>query len=290
MSLLRVQQTVQQTLIHTSKVDEVLTDYSGAVTATVKRLDGTSIAGSPFTAAHPSLGIYTFALPAQPQLDTLTVDWTGSLAGATVTVRDIVEIVGGFYFQLAQARDELTLSTTTYPTAALNAKRIEIEQECDRICGQAFVPRFERQILNGTGTWRLAIPQNMPHRLIRTLRTVTIDGTVWTTPQIATIRFSQTGVLTQPDFAEWPYGFRNIIVEYEHGDDFPPEEIRAATILRLRSKLSMTKSNVPRNALSYTVVEGGTYRLTTADKQRTGDPDVDAVYQRYARQQRIGVG
>lgn len=290
MSLLRVQRTVLQTLTHTSKVDEVLTDYTGAATATVKRLDGTSIAGSPFTAAHPSLGTYTFALPAQPLLDSLTVDWTGTLAGAAVTVRDYVEIVGGHLFGIAEARaaHPSLANTTTWTAAMLADARIEVEQEFEQICQQAFVPRFERQILNGTGTWRLAIPQDQPHRLIRALRAITVDGVVWTAPQIAEIRFSQTGVLTRPDFAVWPYGFGNVIVEYEHGWDAPPAKVHDAGIQRLRS--SVAPSGVPERAISYVVSDGGTFRVSTPDALRTGIPDVDGVLDKYRRGPRVAVG
>jgi hypothetical protein len=284
MSLVRLLKTAQVTLTHEFRVDETLTDAAGAVTAVVKRLDGTTVAGSPFTAAHPGLGTYTFALPGQANLDSLTVDWTGSIGGAAVTVRDYVEVCGGFLFGLAEARAAHSglSSTATYPSSMLAAKRIEVEQECEAICRQAFVPRFARETLSGLGTARLGTPRSM----LRTVRAVTVDGVAWAAPDVAAVGVSDHGVLTRPAGALWPAGFGNIVVELEHGWDFPPEEIRQAGMLRLRSRLAQTRSGVPDRALSFSAADGGTYRLSTPSRQRTGIPDVDGPYERYTRAQR----
>ena len=38
-----------------------------------------------------------------PVVDLWTIDWSGSIGGANVTIRDQVEIVGGFMFTIAAA-------------------------------------------------------------------------------------------------------------------------------------------------------------------------------------------
>src|SRR5215207_8266692 len=98
MSLVRVLRTAKQTLTHIFSVDEAATDLAGACTVTLKRLDGTVVETT--TAAHPGVGTYTYSPPAQANLDMLTLDWSGTLAGAAITIRDYVEIVGGFLFSL----------------------------------------------------------------------------------------------------------------------------------------------------------------------------------------------
>ena len=82
MELLRVLTTAKLTLSQTFTVDEVATDAAGSVNVTVKRLDGTVVAG-PTAATHPGpVGLYTYDLPAQPAVDALRVEWTGSVGGA----------------------------------------------------------------------------------------------------------------------------------------------------------------------------------------------------------------
>lgn len=279
MDLLRVMQTAAVTLSHTFYVDEAATDATGAVTVTVKRLDGTQVATG--AAAHPGLGVYTFPLPAQATLDTLTVDWSGNVGGAIVTARDIVEIVGGYLFGLAEARAmPPVLSATKYPAATLSSKRVVVEQECERICRQAFVPRFHRVALSGNGTSQLATP----HVFLRALRAVRVNGVDWTPAEVATVGVSQSGVLVltpRVSFggAIWRYGVGNVVVEYEHGWDMPPLEIRDAAIIRLRHRLTMGDTSVPYRAISFTTTDGGVYRLSTPSKERTGIPDVDAAYE-----------
>lgn len=281
MSLVRVQQSTQVTLSHLFEVDEVATDASGTVTYAFKRLDGTAVASG--NAGHPGpAGQYTAVLPGANTLllDTFTLDWTGTVAGAPVTVRDYVEIVGGFLFGLGEARRKKpALDPTKHPTAELAAARIEVEQECERICGVAWVPRFKRVAVDVDGrcTDRLLAP----HTQLRALRAVTVNGTAWTVDQVAAVVVSESGVLTLPTGHLWPVWNRTrsrIVLEYEHGMDFPPEEIRSNAIVRLRSKVGQFDTNVPYRAIAFQATEGGTYRLSTPGPDRTGIPDVDAAY------------
>jgi hypothetical protein len=283
MSLVRILRTAQVTLSHTFFVDETATDASGPVTYAFKRLDGTSVASG--TAAHPgSPGVYTAVLPGQAELDTITLDWTGTIGGAAVTVRDFVEIVGGFLFGLAEARAmRPPLSATTYPAATLAARRIEVEQECEAICRKAFVPRFARYLLDGSGTDELVLP-DMQVRAVRSAKVAVRAGGTFialSVDQVAAVAPDASGVLVRDDGDVWPRGRKNVLVEYEHGLDYPPEEVRTAAMLRLRSRLGMGNTGVPDRAISFTVAEGGVYRLSTPGKDRTGVPDVDAAYLRH---------
>lgn len=273
MTLVRILRTAQITLSHTFYVDETATDASGSVTYSIKRLDGTIVTSG--TAAHPGgAGIYTAIVPAQSQLDCLTVDWSGLVAGATVTARDVVEVVGAFLFGLAEARAvPPVLDAVKYPTAKLAAKRISVEQECEEICGQAFVPRFARVALTATGRVGLTLPSVR----VRALRAVTVDGT---SQSLTGLSVTASGVVTG---GYWPARTPNstVVVEYECGWDYPPEDLREAAMLRLRSRLSQGDTGVPQRAVSFSVQDGGVYRLSTPSARRTGVPEVDGVYERY---------
>jgi hypothetical protein len=281
MSLVRVLVTTQVTLTHVFFVDETPTDAAGSVTVDLKRLDGTVVDTD--TAVHPGPpGQYTYLLPAQADLDSLTLDWSGTVGGAPVIVRDYVEIVGGFLFSIGDARTQLNLDANTYDTALLAAKRTEIEQEFEAICRQAFVPRFHREVVSGRDNAQL--PTAWP--LLRAVRAVSVNGVALAGTDLTGLGFSDHGVIKRPGGALWPDGLRNIIPEYEHGWDYPPGEVSSAGILRLRARLSQTSSAIPDRAISFTVAEGGVYRLSTPSRQRTGQPDVDGVLERYTRARR----
>jgi hypothetical protein len=276
-SLTRVLRTQGTTLTHTWWVGETATDPSGPVTCTVRRLDGTQVATG--TAANiVGAGRSEFALTGQANVDTFTVDWSGPVAGSTRTERDYVEICGGFLFELAEARSTPPpLDAAKYPTTLLAALRVEVEQEAERIARTTFVPRFCRVALVGTGHESLMTP----HADLRALRAVSVDGQAWTPEQLAGVSVSEAGVLTTSGW--WPPpavpGRRNIVVEYEHGLDLPSADVRKAAIVRLRSRAGMVDTSVPHRAVSFTAVEGGTYRLSTPSRESTGIPDVDAAYQ-----------
>ena len=276
MSLIRILKTTKVTLSHTFTVDEVATDAAAAVTVTVKRLDGTD-AGSG-TATHTTPGMYTYALTPSAQLDTWTVDWSGSIAGTTVVARDIVEICGDFLFGLGEVRTDMKIPVTVTP-ATLAQKRTQVEQSAENICQIGFVPRFERQKLSGNNTALLG----MKRRFIRAVRAVTVGGIAWAAPDVAALGFNDDGMIIRPGGALWPAGAGNILVEYEYGLDYPPEDVRDAAKLHLRSVLNRSSSGVPDRALSFTVADGGVYRLSTPSRYKTGISDIDGVYERYTR-------
>lgn len=289
MSLTRVLKTTAATLSHLFEVDETPTDAAGAVTYAVKRLDGTAVQSG--TATHGVTGLYTAVLLGANTLvlDTFTVDWSGTVAGAAVVARDYVEVVGGFQFSLSTARARRpALDVVKYPTAELARVRTNVEQECEQICDTTFVPRFCRVALSGDGK---SGQLTLPHADLRAIRAITVDGVAYTAPQVAAVPFSDSGIVWSgaPSVwaSPWPLGLRNVIIEYEHGMDAPPDDIADAGIIRLRSKLGQTDTSVPTRAISFTATEGGTYRLSTPGRdpltgqQKTGIPEVDAAYGRW---------
>lgn len=284
-SLTRVARSWPATLTHTFEVDETPTDAAGVVSVVVT--DANTALVTSGTATHAGTGVYTYALPAQAALAELTVSWSGSISGTTVAEVDLVEIVGGFYFSLAEGRnsDAALSDPAKYTAAALAEARVEVEQECEEITGRAFVPRYRRVVLDGSGSSELLLP-DADIRTIRAARVASrADGTFvpLNTAQLAALVPGEDDVLRRVDYLTWTEGRGNVILEYEYGLDAPPSELKRKALLRLRSQANVGKSGIPDRALSFSTVEGGTYRMAQPSRYSTGIPDIDAVYLRYAR-------
>jgi hypothetical protein len=284
--LFRTLVTTKLTVSHTFIVDGVATDAAGNVTATPKRLDGTAV-GAPITTSHDGTGLYSSPLPVSAVLDTWSLDWTGTVAGAAVVVRDYVEHVGGFLFDIGAARATHNSQANPwnagrYSNDLLVAKRILVEQEAEAIGHVGFVPRFARFALDGSGTDSIVTP-DMDLRAVRAVKVAARYGQTYvdlTAAELAAVAPLQSGVLARDDGGIWPAGRRNVIVEYEYGKDYCPPEVTDAAIMRLRYIVTASRTTVPDRAISYTILEGGVYRMAQAGRRSTGSPDIDASYLR----------
>ncbi len=251
--------------------DGVAAAAVGAVTVHVQTADGTDViaAGSSTTGSNP----YARALTASQTetLELLTATWTDAGNSATrVTHHEIVE---RFYFSPAElrARETSLADTDKFTNAAILGARREVEEECEEFCGVAWVPRFRRVTLNGDGTLELLVPDTE----IRTIRSVTIDGSALTSGQLATIDRLPDGRLVRS--AGWPSGEQNIVLEYEHGRDRPPRDLVRAAMMRTRFKLNAAKTTrAVSDATTWTAPDGTRYEVDPEGEQRT-------VFRTYAR-------
>ncbi|MDH2425780.1 hypothetical protein [Sphaerisporangium sp. TRM90804] len=284
------------TLTHTFLMDEETPGESSTpVTVAITDAGGHPVASGTATGAG---GRYSFPVAAQAQLTHLTAAWSATIGGQPVLEADLVEVVGGFFFDLgvARASDASLADTGKYPSADLAISRQEVEEECERICQRAFVPRYRRVILGGSGTPDLLLPDGgdeyvagMLLRGVRTVRSASVAPRIGqtfvplTVGQLAACAVTVDGLLRRTDGGVWTEGICNVLLEYEYGSDAPPADLRRASLLRLRSRANIHRSGVPDRAISFTVAEGGTYRLSTPSASRTGVPEVDAVYDRYSR-------
>jgi hypothetical protein len=238
----------------------------GTVTVEVTRWDG-SVVIAAGTATVVDGNERTIALtPAQTaDLDLLRATWNDTGDNSTWTTT--AEIVGGFFFSIAEARDsDKTLEDAVkYPAAKILATRADVEDECERICGQAFVPRFATYTALG-GVLVL------PHPELRRLRSLSVDGTAYTAAQLEDLFTDESGIV-------YVTGRGRVTVSYEHGMDAPPPDLKRAALIRLRSLLNMSKSAVPDRATSFST-ETGTFRLSMPGPEYTGIPEVDSVYHR----------
>lgn len=266
--------------------DGELTAPAGTVTVTITRDDGTIVATDRATtqaedAEGEIVGLYTAGLTAAEtaDLDVLTCVWADDIDPRVTTQ---VEIVGGYYFSVADARafDRSLASDGTYTDAGIRAARREVEDECERITRCAWVPRY------GTGT--AAVPclgsktAVLPVFAVRRLRSVTsVYGSIETELDVDGISVTEWGELRRAS------GFPGdrLEVAFEWGTDGPPSDLRHAALTRLRSRLNMENTAVPDRATSFSLQAGGVWTLAQPGRAGfdTGLPEVDAVYQRYSK-------
>lgn len=277
MQLTRVMVNTPYVLTRVFTVDELPADAAGTVTVTVRRLDGTLV--ETVNAGHPGpVGAYTYTSTGRTALDSLTVTWAGTWAGGPVSAVDVVEIVGGFLFEVTDARNRLNLPAAKYSTATIVDRRNVVEQEADDVAGLALVPRFKRVQVTvpayADGS-RLALPSTD----VRAIRSITEDGTAWTVEQLAALTLMPDAGVLYGAGMFYP-GVGRYVIEYEHGRDGWDPTVREVAIQRLKWWLGAASSQIPSNAISFTVTDGGVYRLSQPGVRSTGDLAVDAVYRR----------
>lgn len=292
MSTLRVLRTAKTTLTRTFYLDEVATPATGNVVVTITREDGTLVQTG--NATGPDVNQqYTFLFNGSDTLDRLLVSWAFTVSGdAVVLDQDVIEVVGGFYFGLSEARqiDATFTNTARYPTADVIDVRTQVEVECEAICRQAFVPRFEREKLDGHPHIRHL---RLKWPWIRKVRAVSVNGVAWEQDRVDAIGPDRLGII-RPGLdwwwfwgggfgSVWPWGIGNIVVEYEHGQDRPdPDLVRAAKI-RWKSLMFERKSRspLPERSERLQTSEVGTVSLASESEWSTGIPSVDAAYARH---------
>lgn len=299
---MKILRTAAATLSHVfyTPGTETATDPTGTPTYAVVDAAGGAVTSGNATVIGGGTGQVTAALAGQAQLGRLTVTWTGTVAGASLTETEVVDVVGGFFFTLAEARnsDVSLADTQKYTTDALAWARDATEAECELICDRSFVPRYVRQTLDGTGTSSLVLQgpgEDRSFRDFRTLRSLAVAPQVdetfvaFSTAELADVAVEFDGTMHRASGDIFTGGWRNVQAAYEYGLDAPiPADLKEAALIRFRTWLNLRRSGIPDRVTSYTAVDGGSYRLALPGAYATGIPDVDAVYSRYSRRMRSG--
>lgn len=245
------------------------TDADGDVLVTVLGDDaGTVVAG---TAVAGGTGVYTYTLAPQSNLDLLTVSWAGTFGGTVQSVTTNAEITGAHYVSLADIRALRSLSSTaTYPDSRLLEVRSWFADRAESFCGVSFVPRHARDVLDGDGTRTIMLSHLRP----RVLEDAFVDDAEVT--DLTDWELYGSGKVYRGD-AAFTAGYRNVVIQYEHGYDLPPEDLREAALVAIRYKLLGDQSGIPERATTM-ATEVGTFNLALAGANRpTGIPEVDAV-------------
>lgn len=283
--LTRVVRTAAATLEHTFEVGETGVDSTTPVTVVVVDANGLEVADD--VATSVGQGRYTFPLPSQPALQKLTASWSATIAGAAVVETEVVEICGGRFFSLAKGRasDKALADHAKYPTADLVDALLQTETECEEICDRAFVPRYGRAVLDGTGIGELLLPDHdiRSIRAVRVAPRLDLPFVALSAGELAALSVRSDQTLVRTDGRWWTFGEDNVIVEYEFGLSAPPEDLRRASMRRFRWYLGIGRGTIPDRATSWTANDGSSYRLDMPEAFKTGLPDVDAAYGRWSR-------
>jgi hypothetical protein len=192
-----------------------------------------------------------------------------------------VEVVGGFLFTIDQARATSPLGNTTqYPTQAIVDARTLAETTLEDLCGVAFVPRYARERVAGTGTNQLLLRPR-----VSAVRSVTIDGTDYTQSQLDALVTDGNGVVYSPN-DRWTAGYGNVTLTYEHGYDRVPPRVSQACLLLAKNWLVKGPLDDRMTSMS---TDDGTFSLLTPGIRGSyvGIPEVDAVINEFSL--RVGV-
>lgn len=226
----------------------------GTVTVSVTRADGTVLTTGSATGAGATQRTFALSPSQTALLDNLTVTWT---SGAQGTITTTVEVVGGFVFSIAQARD--ALGDPAYDAAKIRDARTRAEQDIERALNYALVPRLQTDILDIRYPLRLRSDATA-------LRSITLAGTAWTPDRIATVSISD-GFLT---FYQWPAISAtrfDMVVGYERGLSTPPAGAAENTLaLALDLLAPDTTSGIDPRAESVITVDG-TVKLRASSGQ-----------------------
>lgn len=296
--------TVERVLRNTSATTQITlyngstaVEADGTVTVVAKKADGTTLFSTNAT-NDAAVGVYSVVIPPQATLNNLTLTWGATISGTPVTLVTEVEIVGGFYFSLAELRaaDSALANLTRFPNQALIDARNSVESEFEDICHRAFVPRFTRQWItmydddnDGRGYYKYIVlehpePIRVTGAKIGNTSYSSVDTGNWETSGY--IEFSRDpktlNVRGDPLMTGLAFGNR-VIVEYEYGAPSVPIPIKEKALRRARLNLLGMASTIDPRATTMNIPDIGSVNLATPGERglETGIPDIDVVLRRY---------
>lgn len=259
-------------------VDGVAADVSGAgaaVTVAVVNAAGTTVAASG-AATDGDTGVYRRAIAAAaiPDVTVLTATWTVVTGTRNYQFVTTHEVVGGHVVTLGELRSfgrRRMASTSDFTEERLDRFRTFFDEFAYDYCGVAFTPRYRSVTLDGSGTDMLRLPD----REVVQVFSATVDGVAVT---VSDLKVYASGRIQYA--SGWTAGYRNVVVNYEHGFTKTPHDIRRAACL-LADKI-VVPGDTPATAFSVTD-ETGTYHLAMPGEygRPTGVPEVDTALNRY---------
>jgi hypothetical protein len=227
-----------------------------------------------------STGVYKYALQAQTDLKRLTATWSGTF-GTAMEFTTQHEVVGGVYATPIEVRnmDSISGESSTFPTADLVEATTWAEAVIDDYCGTSFVYRYERDVLDGTGTDTIRLSRMFPRKIIA----ASIDGVALTSDEINNIALHDSGVIVrEDDIWEFTPAGKKVIIEYEAGvDKTPPPDIAWAARTLARYHLIEQVSRIPERALSISSEFGNIALSQPSMSKPTPLPDVNVILNRH---------
>ena len=258
-------------------------DASGAVTVTITRADGTALVTGAATTNETEPGRYTYLMAPQTELDSLTAVWTGTWGGVAQSVATYAEVVGGHIFTLADLRafGDQAITTAGYPDAVVRAARARITDKFQKVCGVSFIPRYQRDVLDGTGLCAIFATRKRVTRMIA----ASVDGSALSAPDVAALYTYPTGRIERLTY--WPNSIRrNVILAYEHGWPSTPADISFAAMTLARYEL--VPNDISDRMVSFDN-DLGSVRLSVPGRNYpTGIPIVDSILSEYDETDPVG--
>jgi len=238
-------------------------DAAGAVTCSLSRADGSSIATGRATANPAGTGTYTVALTTAEALtlDVIRAVW---LDGATARATTYHRVVGGFMFTTA----ELTAlgGLNGYSTVELRTARDQITDLFELHTGAAWCPTYDLEEFTGNGT-----PYHTgDYRPLRSVRSCTIDGDAEPLTDFELDRASGIVYAGTAFYGVCTLGL-------DHGFDAPTADLRDAALLAAKDRLLRRRSALSDRARSVTDDMGTRTFAYAGAGHPTGIDEVDAV-------------
>lgn len=261
-------------------------DADGAVTYVLKRSNGTTLASGTATKPPATTGTYQTVITPQSTLDTLLLSMTGTFSGQPVTLESTVEIVGGFYFSLAELRAfDTALTPQRFSDSRLADARTEVEAEFEQIMGQAWVLRHEHEEGLTVHNGQLHLKWPFP-RTITALTVEGVDRMDLVTDQLVRRDSENDKRLL---FTDEPY-LSIVDITYEHGNTSVPYKVKMAAMRRARGLLLGQNARIDERATLMSVPDFGTFSLATPGMRGSwvGIPEVDVVLNNYMHGSRKG--
>ena len=269
-----------ETLSTTFYSGETATDADGSVTIGIVDEGGTTVVAAGTATTSAGSGVYTYSLAGQSNLKRLTATWSGTW-GSAMEFTTTAEVVGNFYTTPAEVRalDMIVGESATFPAAEI-VDAIEYATEIiDDYVGAPFVQRYQRDVLNGSGSQVLRLPKMFP----KTILAATIDGTALSASEITDTAVFDDGTIQRKD-GVWSYTTpgKLVIVDSEHGAaTTAPNDIRWCARTLARYHLLEQVSRIPDRAISVQS-EFGQIQLAQPGMNRpTPLPDVNVVLNRH---------
>lgn len=279
---------MQQVLINTpATVEETwyedgVAAAPGTVTVTVTRADGTVIVSdAPTTSVAAFSGdtdllarAYSLPIAQTGQLEVLTLTWESATLG---TLSSHVEVVGGFYFSVAEfkARYPDCDDESAAAIASARATAEEIIEGLDTEDGThvAFVPRAEVFTLVGSD------PLLIPRYHLRSVDALEIDGDVFDPDDFDL-------VVDGSHIVNGRWGGSRLAITVAHGLDRPPGRLKDAAMILAYNRL--VNGPIDDRATGRLTPEGSVITLATPGLRGsiTGIPEVDSAIAQY-RKRRI---
>lgn len=260
------------------------TDANAAVPVTIYNSAGDQHTTK--SATRVSAGVYSYTLTAANTaiLDTYREVWTPTFSGDQKTQTKYYEVVGGFYFSIAELREfDAALTLAAYSDQKVINAREKAEGFIENVTKKSWAPRGARETLNGTGKSDLALPyEHIPIRSLVSL-SVTSGTTVDTfdATELADVSISATGYLTRKTLGYWTSGYRNVSAFYEYGEDQPPEDVKEAAMLLAQARLIPGANQANQAGVKQLSVEG--YSLTYRDGLISSVPGVHDLLEPYTQ-------